>query len=363
MSVTLFDNKGNRKAGWLGPMETTFAFLNRSARPEERQVRRLLESWFRKYPTGSNKHVSLRARFRSDTSDHTAAFFELYCYTLLRRHRFAIKIEPSLSGVPTAIDFLACRGQKHLRCLRLEAKVVGDSNEDTSIRRNLVQLLASLNAVDSPTFRFSVAVLHGARTPLPVKAIQRDVRGWLASLDPAQVAASRSPLEWRLTKRYDGWEFAFVPRVRPQRERDRDNVSSHNIGAWMGSHDRIRENLGEKASKYGTLTVPYVVAIDALGVRELINRVGATLLSTDARVSFWATHPQVSAVLAVHELLPWSCARQTPILWHNPHATYPLGKDLWKGTQRVWNSKTSEWTDVPGKPICDLLGLAPTWPQ
>lgn len=357
MSVTLFDRTEDRKAGWLGPMETSFTFLNRSARPEERQVRRVLESWFRRYPTVSDEHLSLRERFRSDTSDHIAAFFELYCFTLLRRHRFAIKIEPSLSGVPTAIDFLACRGQKHLRCLRLEARVVGDSNEDASTCRNLVQLLASLNSLNSPTFRFRVAVLQGARTPLPVKAIQRDVRGWLASLDPAQVAASQSPLEWRLTKRYDGWEFAFVPTVRPQRERDRDNVSSHSLGGWMGSRDRIREKLGEKASKYGTLTLPFVIAIDLLGLHELMNGADVTLLSTDAHTSFWATHPQVSAVLIVNELLPRSCARQAPTLWHNPQATHPFDKDLWNGAQRVWDRKASEWTVLHGKPIHELLGL------
>lgn len=363
MTVTLFDGTVVRKAGWLGPMETSFAFLNRSARPEERRVRRVLESWFRKYPTASNEHLALRARFRSDTSDHAAAFFEIYCFTLLRRHRFAVQVEPSLSGVPTAIDFLACRGKKRLRCLRLEATVLGDSDEDVSVRRNIVQLRASLNALDSPTFRFSVAVLQSARTPFPVKIIQRDVRAWLASLDPAAVAAARSPLQWRLTKRYDGWELAFVPRLRPPRERDRENVATHSLGGWRGTRDRIRDKLGDKTSKYGTLTMPYVIAIDVLGTRELMSGVDATLLSTDVRTSFWATHPQVSAVLAVNELLPWSCARQSPILWRNPHATHPLNEDLWKGAQRVWDVTKAQWRHLPGKPIHVLLGLAPTWPH
>ena len=99
MSVTLFDNTVVRKAGWLGPMETSFAFLNRSARPEETQMRHL---W--NHGSASTRPIVASilpyGTLPLRQVDHVAAFFEIYAIALLHRDRFAIKIEPCTVRCP-----------------------------------------------------------------------------------------------------------------------------------------------------------------------------------------------------------------------------------------------------------------------
>ena len=62
---------------------------------------------------------------------------------------------------------------------------------------------------------------------------------------------------------------------------------------------------------------------------------------------FWRTRKrarnrQVSAVLLIEELMPWSVARKTPMLWHNPWAERPLDPNIWQGPQMIPNMDVPE---------------------
>ena len=361
--VSLFDRDIIREVAWLRPMESSFDFLNRSARPQEGYVRRLLESWYRKYPTEGGQHLAIRERFRSDTVDHQAAFFELYCHALLRRQGYSIRLEPTMEGVSTHIDFLSSKGKKMARCFRLEAKVLSDSEEDRSIDRHLVSLRDGLNKIDSPQFRFRVAVLQGTRAPLPMKTIRRDVRKWLAELDSEAMASKPLSYYRRMRQHYGDWELSFTAKIRSEHEREYENVVSISRGGWRGNRDRVAQNLRDKASKYGKLDVPYIIALDVIAKHEQIDGVTGTLSSINVEPPFWAKCPQVSAVLAVNGLFPWSCARKMAILWHNPQPHLRLDLDLWQGPQRIWDDTSAQWKDIPGKPIWQLLGLTADWPD
>ena len=50
----------------------------------------------------------------------------------------------------------------------------------------------------------------------------------------------------------------------------------------------------------------------------------------------------MSAVLLVDELMPWSVARKTPVLWHNPWAEKPLDPNIWLGPQMISNRDAPE---------------------
>jgi hypothetical protein len=71
--------------------ESSFVYLDNSARPMAAWARDLVESWFTHYPASAQKEW--RDRYRSDDDqEHGSAFFELYCHEFLRRHGFSIEI-------------------------------------------------------------------------------------------------------------------------------------------------------------------------------------------------------------------------------------------------------------------------------
>jgi hypothetical protein len=74
---------------------------------------------------------------------------------------------------------------------------------------------------------------------------------------------------------------------------------------------------------------------------------------------------KVSAVLLVDELMPWSVAHKTPILWHNPWAERPLTPNLWQGPQMIPDMSVSplcmQFRD--GKKGFEILNLYPEWPD
>ncbi len=71
----------------------------------------------------------------------------------------------------------------------------------------------------------------------------------------------------------------------------------------------------------------------------------------------------VSAVLLVNELMPWSVARQKPILWHNPWAANPLRPDIWQGPQKIFDMSSLEMQSREGKEAREILHLRKDWPH
>jgi hypothetical protein len=71
----------------------------------------------------------------------------------------------------------------------------------------------------------------------------------------------------------------------------------------------------------------------------------------------------ISAILLVHELMPWSVTHQKPILWHNPYATQPLKPDIWQGSQKTFDRETLQAQSRDGKEIWEILHLHQDWPH
>src|SRR5207253_4733053 len=102
----LFDNI---KRDYTGPAlydEPAFAFLNRSSQVRIQLVRQLLEGWFDDFPDRGKPDLRSRLRSKRDR-EHWGAFFELYCYCLLRRQGFMISLHPEADPTKTTRpDFL-----------------------------------------------------------------------------------------------------------------------------------------------------------------------------------------------------------------------------------------------------------------
>ncbi len=64
-----------------------------------------------------------------------------------------------------------------------------------------------------------------------------------------------------------------------------------------------------------------------------------------------------------NELIPRAIPRNTPVLWHNPFAIYPLDRDALPLSQRIWDRKTSQWSFIEGKTGAEIFHLDEKWPD
>lgn len=87
---TLFDANDSCDTGPKNYLEPNFQYLNRSARPEFKEARRIIQTWVDRYP--SQLKDDWRGRFTSDNNrHHYGAFFELYCHEFLLRQGYSVE--------------------------------------------------------------------------------------------------------------------------------------------------------------------------------------------------------------------------------------------------------------------------------
>lgn len=390
--MKLFDDitrNDNRPAHYAEP---SFDYLNQSARPECERMRNLLEQWFGHIP--SEVQLELRSRFRDkDDRQHTSAFFELHLHELLFRLGFDTEFHPQMEGERTHPDFMVLKGGEPLFYLEATLAALSDTETATEAREN--QVYDTLNRMKSPNFFIGLKV-HGApETSPPGRMIRSFLERRLAELDPDEVAKqfTRSGrlalLSWNWE--HEGWRITFFPI--PKSPSARGKPGARPIGLktqeWslLTPHIGIRDSIRDKASKYGRLDLPYVVAInviDEFGAEDIdinnalfgeeqdtfVFRGNDSIEQMPGRKPNGAWYgpngPQnkrVSAALIAVNLYPWSIAKVTPILWHNPWANYMVPKDVWSLPQLVPDFKNNQLVKRDGKNSWESLGLYPNWPN
>jgi len=339
--------------------EPTYQYLNRTTRPELVRVRCLLEDWFSHYGQTDERRAHLVGRFRSaDCSQHDGAFFELYLNELLLRSGFDVCVEPDPSnGSDSRPDFLAT--DAYGNSIYVEAHVIEPAEELTAARNRQSGFLDSLDRLGHPRFCLAVETVAGRPTSSPaVRGVRKELWGKLEQLDPVLIQKlwatepSKVPC-W--SYELEGW----VVKIRPI------PVAGHkrSVGleegeiAWHDSAVALREAIQEKATRYGKLLYPLVIALndrreihydetdllDAIlgdqtyqvilgdnpSVRPVRKPNGALKGPEGAR------NPQVAGlILSYTTILPWSVARSEPFLLDIPWATGQVAIGSWPLARR-----------------------------
>ncbi len=112
----LFDDTEPTEAPWRYS-ESDFDLLRRADGPHWDRVRATLDEWYRRYPDPDG---DLRSRFREvDSRQHSAAWWELYIYTLFRSLGWTVEVHPSIPGSSRRPDFLATNEQSavYIECV------------------------------------------------------------------------------------------------------------------------------------------------------------------------------------------------------------------------------------------------------
>ncbi|HYT43482.1 MAG TPA: hypothetical protein VEP90_14180, partial [Methylomirabilota bacterium] len=322
-----------------------YSYLNESARLQQKRIRTLLEQWFADFARMSqtdpltkyqDKLRNICAEFRSEnTRKHWAAFFEIYCHELLSTQRYIVEVEPTRGMTKgRSIDFLAYR--EEIPLFYLEAAIsIGDKAKDKSLVW-LDNLCDSLDKLDSSNFRLELVAINiplkSSKTP-STKTLLEYVEKQLAERDPDEVFSQMNEqgLPSLLLSDFDEDEFKIEIYLRPvspeRRQTTTEGILSPIAYPAEWSYDSELKPLlttleDKRPSKYGELDLPYIIAVNAVYTMSPRN-VSNTLINQ----RYFEKHQKVSAILMANELIPRAIPRNTPVLWHNPFATYPLDRN------------------------------------
>jgi len=374
--MKLFDDSVRTYEGLMEPRESIYQFLNRSARLEYEETRNLLERWFQDYPEPYKLNLSKEFRSKPD-KQHLGAFFELYCYSLLRVQGFDIKPQQVVDKMKgNSVDFLIKSADAPL--FYLEATVAADSDKASISQKILWQLQDALSTLNEPNFLIEIHVEVESTHTLPIKKMRSDLQGWLQKLDFNEIIRKRTALEHddlpHCSYEHNGWKIVFYAIPQPldsQGQANKTVVYQLSESRKVEAENSLRDALETKAKKYGNFELPYVIAVDVLATDSFGTDIGEILFGKEVILfdrqsedfsltrspllpdrpseenGFWrarkrARNQQVSALLLVEDLMPWSVARKTPVLWHNPWAERPLDPNIWQGPQMIPNMDTPE---------------------
>jgi|SRR5580704_4558906 hypothetical protein len=350
--------------------ERRFSHINRSAEPEYFRIRELLESWAAHVPDPERFQFEQRIQSGDDRA-FDSAFFELYIHELHLRTGHKIVHHPILCHTKKRPDFLAT--DHDARSAIFEATVATETtDEDRGNEARLNALYDAINdRVESPDYFVGVDVEGTANTPIPIASWSQQVQSWLDGLDYEDVVAigQQGLFEYLpvLEFEHDGVIVVFRPIAKKQSARRKPGARALGVqggqSCWVTSHIDIAKALRKKATRYGEMAVPFVIAVNCTGpwsdweeIRDAIFG-GEGLWPLANRALFG----RVSAVLAVDHLLPWSVPRAEARLFHNPNATLPYRGALTALPQARLESGQVEELDGTHPRV--WFGLTESWPE
>jgi len=321
--------------------EAAYAFLDRAAGARWERVRAELDGWFARLPAPAR--ADLRNRFaQADALDHAGAFWELWVHEAHRRRGFEVTVNIGREAGERRQDFALARGRE--RCW-LEATVVGgDSPLSFTERRLDEQLRDILATVRAPRFSLALEVVRYGSCSPGRRRIVPPLERWLGALDPRELHA---PAVKRLA--FDDFVID-VEAIALEAEAARPCGCAQLVPRARGAGPvddvrPLRRKIKKKASRYGELAAPYLLAVLALGDGVCERDVEHALLGASPRDhAVWhgpsgPCNRRLSGVLVARGLRstdPFAAAAAMPTLWRNPWASRPLDLALpWRDVADV----------------------------
>lgn len=376
--------------------ESTYAYLDRSARPEIGAVREVWEQWFTRYPhrPSSNSSVeglkkSLRGKLmaRRDRQQREA-FWELYLHESLVRAGCDVTVRPDTPDFDVRYgDFF----------FHVEATVRGQSEAEEAADNRLARFRDLLNALDIGPWFLDVNTSTTIDSDPPA-ALRRDIARWVGSLDVEEVRthyAANKDWEGLPSQSFevDGWEASV--RAIPKRPDAPRREGPNAIGSWshggmvrIFNRERLSESLAAKARTIANLQSPIVLAIlldrdfgnddqveEALFGAEQVSfildpkqRTIAGTRETRSNDGLWSnparSGARIDAVLAGVRLDPFMIGRTAPTLWTNPwRRRSPLDVPSALPWRHVWvdDDRNVRWTEFPVP--AQFFDLNAEWPK
>jgi len=371
--------------------EGAFEYMNSSSRPGICGIRNLLEQWFEHLQNDAKADV--RARFRSrDDAQQQSAWFELFWHELLRCSGYDVEIHPLLADVTTNPDFLAKRNG--VSQFYLEATLAMPPGDPAADRR-LAELHDTLDRMNSPDYFLHFEYRGSPEGNIRGRALRERLERWLQQLDFEEISRLRENQAEGAIPTYSwseqGVTLTFEPI--PKGPRFRGQPGARPVGAvapmemrLLRTLDDIRTAIEGKATKYGALELPLVVAVNVMddfcddldawnalfGEEQLLairqsdgqwrDEWGPRVPNGAWRGRNGPRNTLVSAVVVTHQLSPSNLRTRTAQFVHNPWAAHPLPAEALALTQVSVAPVDGRIHRRAGTSIADILGIAPVWP-
>jgi hypothetical protein len=378
--MPLFDDTTRTYDGPADYREPHFHYLNRSARIDITRLRLEVDLWFRRYP--SEHSSDLRARFRSsDNVQYGGAFFELFLHEFLLRLSCSIEIHPEMPGTTRRPEFKVTSsdgGQFYL-----EARVVTDESKDAAAARQRQNAAYdAINDLDSPDYWINVEVYGLPDSAVPTRKLKQFIKTELAKLVYDDVVYRYEKLglgglpRWRF--QFGDWTMILFPLPK---QTARGKVGVRPLGVQMSAPRSIdpvtpiRDAILEKAKRYGTPDLPFVVAINALsdflneekiiealfGSDAWVLRLGGSDLEFQRQLDGVWTSPagqyrRISAVLAFKKVDIWNYRDAFVRLYHHHSPTLKLTGPLSRLPQAVARDGRLEF--VEGESLAQIFSAS-----
>jgi hypothetical protein len=269
----------------------------------------------------------------------------------------------------------------------VEAVVVSDkSRRQAAADARASEFLDALNSLSSRDFFLGVRTDGEPGSPIPKRKWLAEVRRFLGSVHPDH-AALRADVDLdelpHVELEHDGLRVRVFAVLK---QRGRGQPSRRILSMQLGeaklvdSRTPLRDSLVAKATRYGELGVPFVVAanamsqhLDDIDIMEalfgkehvVITRGHIAGRLTRKPDGAWTSgggprNTRVSAALIASAILPWSVGAYTPQLYLNPWAAYSA-VGLLGDLSRIVPEGT-RMTPRPGRSARELFGLPEGWP-
>jgi len=369
--------------------ESSFAFLDRSSRPEIARVRDVLEVAFGNYSPFESDELAARIRCGDETAFRSATF-ELLLHDGLRRLGYTLTPHPELdNGSPNRPDFLVTEPDG--TSFYLEA-VLASSRDGTNPAAEAMKAttLDLLNHAPHASFWIDINSDSDPTTQPRARNLVRHVHERLNSLNPDSLLQTfaESGLESMPTLfwQHEGWTLTLRPiPMRPERRGTARTLigAFGGEGRWLDDWTPLRDAVKKKGRRYGDLDKPYVVAVNTesfhldpidelqalYGQEEYVAVVGRPDLEgrmQRATNGAWAgpQGPQarrVSAAWFFNDLTPYTIARRKSTLYVNPWAYLEPPNSLLRFPHA--HVVENRLVRAEGLAFRDVYGLSAEWPE
>jgi hypothetical protein len=387
MSSSIFDSIDRKLEGGAPEGISQFDYLNESNRREAGRVRAALDGYLSRYP--AEHQAKLRGRLRTvDDIGFRGAAFELVLHELLiRSGQRILEVEPKLPHTERSPDFSveAPNGTQYY----LEATLAtGRSSADEASQKRLDQAFKAINDVHSPDFFLSVQYSGTPTKPVTGKALKRQLQKWLDGLSYGAIVAEYDAGGPDAVPHfpYEEHGLSFSITVIPRKHRG-NNTPGRAIGVrsmeplWVQPHGPIRDAVASKATRYGDLDRPFVIAVNALSdYADADDAVDALFGNLALQVTTFVDGPQreqttrtedgawtstrntrVSAIFSTERLSPWSLGHVRSRLIYNPWARREL--TIAPLAVEQWRPQRGKLVRSAGSNIAGILALPEGWPE
>lgn len=383
-----FSNAERADATRKRASESSFRFLDRSACPHIERVRAFLAEAIGRYPASERDEIVARIQSENETHFRSAAFEVLLHEALLRLGYRPIPHPDPGTGVARRPDFLVTDvdGSEFFLEAVLASERDGRNPAAEAMKRTA---LGHLEEVPHFAFMLDVDSEGDPVSQPPGRVLARQAHAWLDTLDPEglreRLIAHGMDAMPTMTWSHEEWELTLkaIPLPAERRGRATRLIGAFGDGArWVNAWEPLRDAVKKKANRYGELTRPFVVAVNADIFRlDEIDEVRALYGE-----EYWAENlhcpaqggprrrengawrgphgPQnrrVSAVWFFNDLTPYTLAARQSTLYVNPWANISPPQSLQRiRTRRV---QGDELVNLPGLELRSIYELPVGWPE